>query len=339
MIRGLVVGKFAPLHRGHEFLISTAISQCDDLLILAYTSREFPGCDAAHRRKWIEKSFPDARVVVLDETRNVPDDDESDEVQREFVARKLRELDFLPTHVFTSEDYGQGFADHLSRSLHQPVAHVNVDPSRGEHPVSATDIRANVHQNRKWLSSHVYADFVERIAFVGAESTGKSTLGLWLSQQLETNFAAEYGRELWEEKKGQLTFDDLLLIGQRQIEREMRLAETANRFLVCDTTPLTTLFYCLNYFNKADPRLTSLACRRYDHVLLLLPDFPMVQDGTRQDEKFRLVQHHWYVRELAERNLQHLDVSGNIAVRHQLLSERFPLMRSGSACLNNFPRI
>ncbi|OQW86042.1 MAG: hypothetical protein BWK72_19170 [Rhodoferax ferrireducens] len=326
MIRGLVVGKFAPFHRGHEFLISNALSQCDELLILSYTSRDFPVCDAARRRQWIQKSFPEVRVVVFDATDNVPDDEASDSVQREFVARKLRELEYLPTHVFTSEDYGLGFAEHLSTSLLQPITHVSVDPSRGNHPVSATDIRADVHGNRHWLPPHVYADFVERIALIGAESTGKSTLGFWLSQQLETQFAGEYGRELWEQKHGQLSFDDLLLIGQRQVEREMRLAETANRFLICDTTPLTTLFYSLNYFQMADPRLTRLACRRYDHVILLLPDFPMVQDGTRQDEAFRLQQHHWYVRELVERNLEYLDVSGSIAARQQQLLEMFPLM-------------
>jgi HTH-type transcriptional regulator, transcriptional repressor of NAD biosynthesis genes len=324
MIRGLVVGKFAPLHRGHEFLISTARSKCHELLILSYTSHDFPGCDAVHRRQWIQKSFPGARVVVLDEKESIQDDESSNEVQRAFIASKLRELDFLPTHVFTSEDYGPGFADHLSKAFFQSITHVSVDPPRQKHSVSATEIRANVHENRDWLPPHVYADFVERIAFIGAESTGKSSLGLWLSQQLETHYASEYGRELWTQQQGKLTFEDLLLIGQRQVEREMHLAETAKRFLVCDTTPLSTLFYCLSYFGKADPRLVTLACRRYDHLILLPPDFPLVQDGTRQDEVFRLQQHHWHVRELAERNQRYVEVSGSISERHTQLLKRFP---------------
>ena len=38
MRRGLVFGKFMPLHRGHQHLIDTALSQCDDLTIVVYDS-------------------------------------------------------------------------------------------------------------------------------------------------------------------------------------------------------------------------------------------------------------------------------------------------------------
>ena len=32
---GLVVGKFAPLHRGHEFLVAQAEAACERLLIVS----------------------------------------------------------------------------------------------------------------------------------------------------------------------------------------------------------------------------------------------------------------------------------------------------------------
>ncbi len=41
--RGLVVGKFCPLHLGHELLINRARSQCDDLIVLSYTKPGFDG--------------------------------------------------------------------------------------------------------------------------------------------------------------------------------------------------------------------------------------------------------------------------------------------------------
>ena len=37
-----------------------------------------------------------------------------------------------------------------------------------------------------------------------------------------------------------------------------------------------------------------MARRRYEGVVLCEPDFPFVQDGTRQPEGFRLVQGAWY---------------------------------------------
>ncbi len=73
--------------------------------------------------------------------------------------------------------------------------------------------------------------------------------------------APEFGRELWVERGGSLAFDDLLLIGRTQVEREERLAEQSNRYLFCDTSPLTTLFYCLDQFGKASPELEHLADR------------------------------------------------------------------------------
>lgn len=36
--RGLTLGKFAPLHRGHQFLIETALGEVDELVVIAYDS-------------------------------------------------------------------------------------------------------------------------------------------------------------------------------------------------------------------------------------------------------------------------------------------------------------
>ena len=44
MKRGLVFGKFLPLHRGHQLMIETALSQVDDLTIVVYDSRR-PGVE------------------------------------------------------------------------------------------------------------------------------------------------------------------------------------------------------------------------------------------------------------------------------------------------------
>ena len=39
MRKGLVFGKFMPLHRGHELLINTAMSQADKVTIAVYDSK------------------------------------------------------------------------------------------------------------------------------------------------------------------------------------------------------------------------------------------------------------------------------------------------------------
>ena len=42
---GLVVGKFSPLHRGHELVIGAAFAHCAEVVVLSYSRPEFPGSE------------------------------------------------------------------------------------------------------------------------------------------------------------------------------------------------------------------------------------------------------------------------------------------------------
>jgi NadR type nicotinamide-nucleotide adenylyltransferase len=195
------------------------------------------------------------------------------------------------------------------------VAHVAVDRNRSEAPISGTLLRQDIHAHRSWLSPVVYASFVQRVCLLGGESSGKSTLARALAEKFSTAFVAEFGRELWEAKAGALDFTDLRHIAETQVEREEQAAHQATRFLFCDTSPLTTLFYSRHLFGKADPALELLAGRRYDFTFLCAPDFPFVQDGTREVESFRARQHQWYLGELSARRTPFHLLTGPVAAR------------------------
>lgn len=318
--RGLVVGKFCPLHRGHEHVIAAMLAACRRGFVLSYTNPEFPGCPPASRRRWLAELFPAARAIVLD-AAETPANDAPDLVQRRFVARVCRErLGTTVDAVFTSESYGDGLALELAREFGHPVRHVAVDPARIAHPVSGTQVRADVHAHRDHLSPVVYADFVERVCLLGGESSGKSTLAAALAAEFGTLHVAEYGREAWEARGGRLAFADLLRIAETQVAREQVAARSANRFLFCDTSPLTTLFYSRHLFGRVDPLLAALAERDYAAHFLCAPDFPFRQDGTRQDAAFRAAQHDWYRRELARRGIVWIDARGGVAERVALVS-------------------
>lgn len=336
-LRGLVVGKFCPLHRGHERVIDTALAQCHEVLVISYTQPAFERCDADARERWLRERFPQARALVLDDDRfaaiaashgwpgpaTLPHNDHNDATHRDFVGWLCdRVLDCCVDAVFTSEDYGDGFAAALTAYFrqrrdprHMEVRHVCVDRERRAVPVSGTAIRHDPHAHRHHLSPMVYADFVQRICLLGGESSGKSTLAQALAQRLETVWVPEYGRRRWEEQGGVLVFDDLLQIARIQLEHERQLAGQARRWLICDTSPLTTLLYCREMFGRADAELEHLATRRYDHVFLCAPDFPFVQDGTRRDDAFRQRQHASYVRELDERGLSCTTLRGHLDER------------------------
>jgi NadR type nicotinamide-nucleotide adenylyltransferase len=185
---------------------------------------------------------------------------EPEVVQRRAVASLcLQALGGAVDAVFTSEAYGEGFAQELTRCFRardpmaSEVRHVLVDLERRQVPISSSRILADVHAHRAFLSPCVYASFVGRVCLLGGESTGKSTLAEALARHLATLSVAEYGRELWVRKSGRLAFEDLLHIAEVQAAREDEAAGRANRWLVCDTSPLTTLFYSRHLFGRADP--------------------------------------------------------------------------------------
>jgi HTH-type transcriptional regulator, transcriptional repressor of NAD biosynthesis genes len=330
---GLVVGKFSPLHRGHELLIQRALAECEEVIALSYSKPELPGCEAVQRDEWFEALFPQVRHWALNDERlgqwvkpgaglrEVPDNNAEERAHRRFCAFFCCQVAGVTVDaVFTSEDYGDGFAAELTRygrelrATYPSVEHVLVDRERRQVSASGSQLRQDIHGQRAWLSPKVYASFVQRVCLLGGESSGKSTLAEALAAEFETTFVSEYGRELWEKKGGRLDFADMHPIAEVQIQREMDARQHANRFLFCDTSPLTTLFYSRHLFGKAEPELERLAQRRYDLTVLCAPDYAFVQDGTRQSESFRAEQHEWYLTELSKRGF-YLLVTGPIPTR------------------------
>lgn len=328
--RGLVVGKFCPLHLGHELLIRRATQACGELLVVSYTKPEFPGLEPARRESWLRVQFPQAHIVVLDDARlaalcaargvparTLPHNEDDGELHRHFMGWLCWTVLDLPVDaVFSSEDYGPGFARVLQQHYAQgAVAHVSVDPARTLVPVSGTLVRQDPHAHGALLSPVVRASFVRRVCVLGGESSGKTTLAQALARHFDTAWVAEFGRELWESQDGVLAYDDLLKIGREQLRREAAAAGQARRWLFCDTSPLTTYFYCVEMFGRAEAALLELAGHDYDLVVLCAPDFPFIQDGTRRDDSFRLRQHAWYQAELARRGIAFVHVSGSVDER------------------------
>lgn len=329
---GFVVGKFSPLHNGHLHLINQAARQCERLIVLSYSFPELPGCSAEVRRQWLAQvQLPsNVDVTVLDPERVVlPKNDASDWVHREFCAHILRaQLGTEVDAVFSSETYGPGLAEHLTRSFNKDrmyktkVDHVMVDLDRTTIPVSGTACR----NDRFTLYTHtrpvVHSTFVHRVVLLGGESSGKTTLAVELAQALGTPWVPEYGRNYCDQIGGvdRLQLQDLTLIARRQVANELMMAqllcrtfEAFQKPLICDTSPLTTQFYSEQMFGTVCNELRQLARRQYDLTIVCEPSFPFVQDGTRQDDSFRKIGHEWYLSSL--KGNEYTIVSGSVEQR------------------------
>ncbi|KAB8061807.1 AAA family ATPase [Janthinobacterium violaceinigrum] len=162
-----------------------------------------------------------------------------------------------------------------------------------------------------------------RVAILGAESSGKSTLAAALAERHGTVWVPEYLREFVETQGRVPVAADQFGIARMQVEREAAAAALARHFLFCDTTPLMTVVYSRHYFNGADAPLAALAdAHQYDVTIVTAPDSPWIPDGLqRESESVRQLIHCRLLEELAVRRIAYLLVSGPLAQRLQQVDD------------------
>lgn len=158
---------------------------------------------------------------------------------------------------------------------------------------------------------------VQRIAILGAESTGKSTLAGALAARYDTAWVPEYLRE-FVETAGRVPFEgDQLHIAQVQQRHEDAAAAVARGFLFCDTTPFMTAIYSGVYWGRVDPQLAALDLH-YDYAVTLVaaPDLPWVPDGLqRESEAVRQQVHQALIDKLERRAIAYTLLTGDLQQR------------------------
>ena len=63
---GVVIGKFLPPHRGHRFLIETALSRCDRVTVIVCGKPVDP-IPPDLRAAWLRELLPAAEVMLIDD--------------------------------------------------------------------------------------------------------------------------------------------------------------------------------------------------------------------------------------------------------------------------------
>ena len=176
---GLTLGKFAPLHRGHQLLIEKALSETDHVLVMIYDAPDDTSIPLPVRSNWLRQLYPTIEVIeAWDGPLMIGDTSEIKEMHEEYILKVLAGKQI--SHFYSSEFYGQ----HVSQAL--GAIDCRVDPERKRVPVSATAIREDPYTNREYIDPLVYRDLITKIVFLGAPSTGKSTLAEELACKYST---------------------------------------------------------------------------------------------------------------------------------------------------------
>lgn len=313
---GLCLGKFMPIHNGHIHMIIEASKLCDMVHVMV-CSRLCEPIDGDKRFKWVELIFkdnPNINVIhCIDENPQYPEDDENFwKIWHDSVYEHISELDA----VFASEDYVFPFAKCLK------VEPVLVDKNRLTVPVSGTDIRRNPFNNWMHIPDVVKNDYRFKIAIVGPESSGKTTLTTQLANHYNGIMVEEYGREYTETKIAKsLLPDDFYHIAYTHnnniLNAEKLAFDKDSKYIFTDTEAIVTRtflemyaelhgWYTTNrfhdvsyYMNKIDEMIKlqmfgdSIKNRKLgkiDLYILTYPDLDWEDDRTRdfEDKKIRL---------------------------------------------------
>ena len=145
---GFTIGKFAPLHKGHQFLIEKALREMDEFYVVVYETNLIKN-NMEQRASWIKELYPSVKILYA---KNPPSkyglDEESVKIQIDYLKSIIKQIPV--THFYSSEKYGEFVAKYMN------VVDVRVDPERISVPISSTKIRENVENNRNFLETMVY---------------------------------------------------------------------------------------------------------------------------------------------------------------------------------------
>lgn len=157
---------------------------------------------------------------------------------------------------------------------------------------------------------HPTSDII-KIAVVGPESTGKSTMSKFLAQHYKTAWVPEFARDYCEKLATPPTWHDEINMFEGQLALEAEILPQANKLLICDTTFITVKIWSDYSFGKSPQVvLDELPKHPYDLYLLLAIDLPWEDDPLRDFPHMR--EHFmdvWYD-ELAALNANYVLITG-----------------------------
>ena len=152
---GFTIGKFAPFHKGHEFLIETALKELDKLIVVVYDT-DVIDVDTEKRAEWIKEKYPNVQIKFA---HNPPSqyglDKKSVNIQMKYLT-KIMENE-KPTHFYSSEKYGKSVAEYMN------IIDRRVDNDRQIVPISASQIRNNIEEKKNWIENRVYLDCKDKL--------------------------------------------------------------------------------------------------------------------------------------------------------------------------------
>ena len=308
MTKAFVFGKFLPFHKGHEAMISFALSKCDFLTVLVCCSDKESISDTV-RSSWIKKTFEKEKKVEVrtfnyleSELPNTSETSESvSKIWADIFKKQLSDYSLL----ITSEEYGNFVAVFMN------IQHIAFDIPKKLFPVSATAVRNDVFANWKFLPDSVKPDFAIKVVILGTESTGKTTLTEKLAKHFNCSLVLEAAREIIANSNS-FSFNDLHLVANEHAKRIDKIILSDSPLVIIDTDIHTTKSYSRFTFDKKLEISADIYNSNKANIYLYLNnDVEYLQDGTRLSEAERNLLDLSHRQVLADHNIDIVEIKGD----------------------------
>lgn len=144
---GFTIGKFAPLHKGHQLLIETAIKEMDEVYVIIYDT-DIIDINVKERASWIKQLYPSVHIrFAFNSPKEFGLDEKSVKIQMEYLSEIIKDIPV--THFYSSELYGEKVSQYLN------IKNRLVDINRTQIPISSTMIRQNYSDNKLYIEEFI----------------------------------------------------------------------------------------------------------------------------------------------------------------------------------------
>lgn len=286
---GLYVGKFVAYHKGHQYYINKFARSCDILNLVLCSNTKTDLVPYQVRHNWLQKDLKQGLFNVKDKIKLHLSMEDDITPYPDGIREWCNWIEHLTQNkidiIFGNDDYVKECSYILGAKYYCP------DHDRKFFNISSTKIFKSGLKYYDFLTDVSKPYFNKKILFLGAESSGKTSLCKKLSLYFKAPFVAEYGRiyeeqtvKFFNKRCSEWKVEDYEKIAATQSQMIQNLIEKPNNKLIfVDTDSLTTKLYCELYLGRSSSKLKDyVAAQNFDLIILLdHSDTNWVDDGIR----------------------------------------------------------
>lgn len=317
--KGAIVGKFMPPHNGHISLITFGSLMCEELIVLVDNlPNDIEKIPLSIRVDILKEAFKNVSNVTIKSipyiTPQIPDTPGFWQTWKDIFITEAN-----PDVIIGSENYILRLADIIKCN------HLLYDIERTNTNISATKIRNNLVKNWNFLPKASQKYLRRKIAIIGGESCGKTTLSKQLANHFNSQFSKEFALNLIS-TSDKLTFKDMELILHSQYAQNLSLLSDSGPIFVSDTEAITTKIWSKFLFNKYPTSSQWFIDNQdFDKYILLEPVLEWKSDIHRLAPNHRDWFHNQFLLELNNNNKKYTTLNNpqtflqdSITITHDL---------------------